>query len=42
MFFRKYDFAPSQTRAQMFGSLVHRTIDEIHQRMLLTQPRTDA
>jgi DNA helicase-2/ATP-dependent DNA helicase PcrA len=42
MFFRTYDFAPSQTRAQMFGSLVHRTIDEIHQRMLLTQPRTDA
>jgi DNA helicase-2/ATP-dependent DNA helicase PcrA len=42
MFFRKYEFAPSQTRAQMFGSLVHRTIDEIHQRMILTQGRTDA
>lgn len=34
MLFRKYGFAPSQTRAQMFGSLVHRTIEEIHQRMI--------
>jgi DNA helicase-2/ATP-dependent DNA helicase PcrA len=34
MFFRKYRFAPSQTRAQMFGSLVHRTIDAIHQRLI--------
>ena len=37
MLFRKYDFAPSQTRAQMFGSLVHRTIEEIHQRMIAMQ-----
>jgi DNA helicase-2/ATP-dependent DNA helicase PcrA len=34
MFFRKYRFAPSQMRAQMFGSLVHRTIDAIHQRLI--------
>lgn len=34
MLFRKYAFAPSQTRAQMFGSLIHRTIEEIHQRMI--------
>ncbi|MFN9116200.1 MAG: 3'-5' exonuclease, partial [Bacteroidota bacterium] len=30
MFFRKYEFAPSRTPYQMFGSLIHRTIEEIH------------
>jgi len=34
MLFRKYDFAPSRTPYQMFGSLVHRSIDEIHNRMI--------
>jgi DNA helicase-2/ATP-dependent DNA helicase PcrA len=34
MLFRKYDFAPSRTPYQMFGSLIHRTIDEIHNRVI--------
>lgn len=34
MIFRKYDFAPSRTPYQMFGSLVHRTIEEIHGLMI--------
>lgn len=38
MIFRKYDFAPSRTPYQMFGSLIHSTIDEIHS--LLIDART--
>lgn len=34
MMFRKYDFAPSRTPYQMFGSLIHRTIEEIHASMI--------
>ena len=34
MLFRKYDFAPSRTPHQMFGSLIHRSIDEIHNRLI--------
>lgn len=30
MIFRKYGFAPSQTRTMVFGSLVHRTLDDLH------------
>jgi DNA helicase-2/ATP-dependent DNA helicase PcrA len=38
MIFRKYDFAPSRTPYQMFGSLIHSTIEEIHS--LLIDART--
>jgi DNA helicase II / ATP-dependent DNA helicase PcrA len=34
MLFHKYEFAPSRTPYQMFGSLVHRSIDEIHNRLI--------
>jgi len=34
MLFRKYEFAPSRTPYQMFGSLIHKTIDEIHNRLI--------
>lgn len=34
MLFRKYTFAPSRTPHQMFGSLIHRSIDEIHNRLI--------
>lgn len=30
MIFRKYGFVASQTRMQFFGSLVHRTIEDLH------------
>lgn len=30
MVFRKYDFEASQTRTMFFGSLVHRTLDDLH------------
>jgi DNA helicase-2/ATP-dependent DNA helicase PcrA len=39
MLFRKYDFAPSRTPYQMFGSLVHRSIDEIHNRLISLRNR---
>lgn len=31
MIFRKYGFAPSRSQTMMFGSLVHRTLDDLHQ-----------
>lgn len=30
MIFRKYDFAPSRSQSMFFGSLVHRTIEDLH------------
>jgi DNA helicase-2/ATP-dependent DNA helicase PcrA len=30
MIFRKYDFAPARSQGQLFGSLVHRTIEDLH------------
>jgi DNA helicase-2/ATP-dependent DNA helicase PcrA len=29
--FRKFDFAPSRFQTMLFGSLVHRTLDDLHQ-----------
>jgi DNA helicase-2/ATP-dependent DNA helicase PcrA len=40
MIFRKYDFAPSHSQTMMFGSLVHRTMDDLHQ--LLIAQRSQA
>ena len=34
MIFRKYDFAPSTTQTQFFGSLVHQTLDDLHQHLI--------
>lgn len=30
MIFRKYNFAPARSQGQLFGSLVHRTIEDLH------------
>ena len=34
MVFRKYGFVPSRSQTMMFGSLVHRTIDDLHQLLI--------
>jgi DNA helicase-2/ATP-dependent DNA helicase PcrA len=31
LIFRKFDFAPSRFQTMLFGSLVHRTLDDLHQ-----------
>ncbi len=31
MFYRRYDFAPTRAQTMFFGSLVHRTIEDLHQ-----------
>ena len=31
LIFRKFDFAPSRYQTMLFGSLVHRTLDDLHQ-----------
>jgi DNA helicase-2/ATP-dependent DNA helicase PcrA len=41
MVFRRYGFASSTTQTMMFGSLVHRTIDDLHQ-MLIDQRQQHA
>ena len=37
MLFRKYGFAPSRTRTMAFGILVHKTIEDIHRRLIDTK-----
>ncbi|HEY4722990.1 MAG TPA: 3'-5' exonuclease, partial [Anaerolineae bacterium] len=34
MIFRKYGFVPSRSQTMMFGSLVHRTLDDLHQYLI--------
>jgi len=34
MFLRKYDFVGSRTQTMMFGSLVHQTIEDLHQLLI--------
>ena len=34
MLFEHYGFAPSRTQTMFFGSLVHATIEDLHQRMI--------
>jgi DNA helicase-2/ATP-dependent DNA helicase PcrA len=34
MVFRKYEFAPSRSQTMFFGSLVHQTIDDLHQHLI--------
>lgn len=40
MIFRRYDFVPSRTQTMMFGNLVHRTLEDLHQFLIAqrTQP----
>jgi DNA helicase-2/ATP-dependent DNA helicase PcrA len=34
MIFRKYDFSPSREQTMFFGSLVHRTIEDLHHELI--------
>jgi len=34
MLFREYGFAPARTQTMLFGSLVHRTIEDVHRRLM--------
>ena len=34
MIFRKYGFVPSRSQTMMFGSLVHRTLEDLHQLLI--------
>ncbi len=34
MAFRKYDFAPARSQTMFFGSLVHQTIEDLHQHLI--------
>lgn len=34
MLFREYDFAPSEAQTRLFGSLVHRTLEDLHQYLI--------
>lgn len=40
MVYRKYGFAPSRSLTMMFGSLVHRTLDDLHQFLISQRSRT--
>ena len=37
MLFRKYGFAPSRTQSMFFGSLVHQTIEDLHNRLIASR-----
>jgi DNA helicase II / ATP-dependent DNA helicase PcrA len=34
MLFRKYGFAPSRSQTMFFGSLVHETLEDLHQQLI--------
>jgi DNA helicase-2/ATP-dependent DNA helicase PcrA len=34
MIFRKYGFAPSRSQTMFFGSLVHQTLEDLHQYLI--------
>lgn len=34
MIFRKYGFVPSRSQTMMFGSLVHKTLEDLHQLLI--------
>ena len=34
MIFRKYGFVPSRAQTMMFGNLIHRTLDDLHQMLI--------
>ncbi len=31
LFYRRYDFAPARAQTMFFGSLVHRTVEDLHE-----------
>jgi DNA helicase-2/ATP-dependent DNA helicase PcrA len=31
MFYRRYDFAPARGQTMFFGSLVHQTVEDLHE-----------
>jgi DNA helicase-2/ATP-dependent DNA helicase PcrA len=37
MLYRKYGFVPSRSQTMFFGSLVHQTIEDLHQRLISTK-----
>jgi len=41
MIFRKYGFVPSRSQTMMFGNLVHRTLDDLHQFLISTRSQTN-
>jgi DNA helicase-2/ATP-dependent DNA helicase PcrA len=34
MVFQRYGFVPSRTQTMMFGSLVHQTLEDLHQYLI--------
>ncbi|MDZ7360167.1 MAG: ATP-dependent helicase [candidate division KSB1 bacterium] len=40
MIYRKYGFAPSRSLTMMFGNLVHRTLDDLHQFLIAQRSKT--
>jgi DNA helicase-2/ATP-dependent DNA helicase PcrA len=40
LIFRKFDFAPSRFQTMLFGSLVHRTLDDLHQFLIQRRDTT--
>ena len=41
MIFRKFDFVPSRSQTMFFGSLVHQTLDDLHQYLILERAAHD-
>lgn len=39
MVFRRYDFVPSRTQTMLFGNLVHRTLEDLHQYLIAERTR---
>lgn len=42
MIFRKYGFVPSRSQTMFFGSLVHNTIEDLHQELILRREKSEA
>ncbi len=40
MVFRKYGFVPSRSQTMMFGTLVHQTLDDLHQYLISRRSKT--
>ena len=41
MIYRKYGFEPARTQTQFFGSLVHRTLDDLHNFLIARRERSE-
>ena len=42
MIFRKYGFVPSRSQTMFFGSLVHNTIEDLHQELIARKQKAEA